>query len=106
MSTPDARLAESVQCCTATRMTALGQLHVLPRRSIAVCFTPVGGNGSRSQAFPSRPISRHMQCSKGRSWVALVHSITSSAIASMPGGIVRPSALAVLRFITSSKVVG
>src|SRR5262249_49925862 len=34
------------------------------------------------------------------------HSITSSAMASTPGGIVRPSAFAVLRLITSSNLVG
>ena len=34
------------------------------------------------------------------------YSITSSAIAMTPGGIVSPSALAVLRLITSSNVVG
>ena len=34
------------------------------------------------------------------------HSITSSAIASTPGGIVRPSVLAVLRLMTSSNLVG
>src|SRR5262249_54003950 len=33
------------------------------------------------------------------------HSITSSAIASTPGGIVTPSVLAVLRLITSSNLV-
>src|SRR5262245_53276229 len=33
------------------------------------------------------------------------HSITSSAMASTPGGMVRPSALAVLRLITSSNRV-
>jgi hypothetical protein len=47
MSTPDARLAESVQCCTATRMTALGQWHALPRRSrhreCPVDYRPDGG---------------------------------------------------------------
>jgi hypothetical protein len=35
-----------------------------------------------------------------------LHSITSSAIARMPGGMVRPSALAALRLITSSNLVG
>src|ERR1700719_1222670 len=30
------------------------QLHPLPRRSIAVCFTPVSGIDSRSQALPGR----------------------------------------------------
>src|SRR6266498_5261724 len=34
------------------------------------------------------------------------HSITSSVMASTPGGNVRPSALAVLRFSTSSNLVG
>jgi len=34
------------------------------------------------------------------------HSMTSSARARIEGGIVRPSALAVLRLTTSSKVVG
>ena len=34
------------------------------------------------------------------------YSITSSAMASTPGGMVRPSAFAVLRFITNSNLVG
>jgi hypothetical protein len=33
------------------------------------------------------------------------HSITSSAIASMPGGMARPSTFAVLRLITSSNLL-
>jgi hypothetical protein len=32
----------------------LGQLHVLPRRSIAVRFTPVSGIDLRTQALPGR----------------------------------------------------
>src|SRR5262249_49779082 len=36
---------------------------------------------------------------------AAAHSITSSAMASSPGGMVRPSALAVLRLITNSNLV-
>jgi hypothetical protein len=35
-------------------MTASGQLHALPRCSIAVRFTPVSGIDSRSQALPGR----------------------------------------------------
>jgi hypothetical protein len=35
-----------------------------------------------------------------------VYSITSSAIESTPAGIVRPSAFAVLRLMTSSNLVG
>src|ERR1700730_1189456 len=42
-------------------MSALGQLHALPRRSIAVCFTPVSGIDSRSQGLPSRANSRPEQ---------------------------------------------
>lgn len=38
--------------------------------------------------------------------VRTVHSITSSAVASSDCGIVRPSALAVFRLITSSNLVG
>src|SRR5262249_32775967 len=38
--------------------------------------------------------------------LATLHSITSSARASSVGGISRPSALAVLRLITSSNLVG
>jgi hypothetical protein len=40
-------------------MSLMGQLHALPRRSIAVRFTPVSGIDSRSQALPSRAKSRH-----------------------------------------------
>src|ERR1700693_1054813 len=38
--------------------------------------------------------------------IAAIHSITSSAMASMPGGMVRPTALAVVRLMTSSNLVG
>src|SRR5262249_52032840 len=37
---------------------------------------------------------------------AALHSITSSAIASTPGGMARPSSLAVLRLMTNSSLVG
>src|SRR5262245_46530990 len=56
------------------------------------------------------PQSRHRRCAnqcllraKSASWA---YSITSSARASTDGGTVRPSALAVLRLITSSYLVG
>jgi hypothetical protein len=39
-------------------------------------------------------------------YVAAIHSMTSSAMASRLGGMVRPSTLAVLRSITSSRRVG
>src|SRR5215471_6341439 len=38
--------------------------------------------------------------------LAALHSITSSAMASTPGGISRPSAFAVLRLMISSNLVG
>ena len=79
-----------------------------------------------SKACPLWVKSRHLQCKKvcplypqsGHSRLTLecplsansghcpTHSITSSARASSDGGTVRPSALAVLRLITSSYVVG
>jgi hypothetical protein len=42
-------------------MTAWGQWHALPHRSIAVRFTPVSGINSRSQALPSRAKRRPEQ---------------------------------------------
>src|SRR5215475_10572678 len=41
-----------------------------------------------------------------RDELAPFHSITSSAMASTPGGMVRPSVLAVLRLMTNSNLVG
>jgi hypothetical protein len=52
--------------CLSTR------LHTLPHRSIAVCFTPVSGIDSRSQALPSRAISGLLHRSKhGPYWMVL-----------------------------------
>jgi hypothetical protein len=42
-------------------MSARGQWHALPRRSISVRFTPVSGIDSRSQALPSRANSGREQ---------------------------------------------
>src|SRR5262245_49787803 len=50
-----------------------------------------------------RPCSRAAEQRYER---AALHSITSSAMASTPGGIVKPSVLAVLRLITSSLHLG
>jgi len=49
---------------------------------------------------------RDRRAAEKRDELAPLHSITSLASASSVGGIVRPSALAVLRLITSSKRVG
>ena len=43
---------------------------------------------------------------RARDEIAPLHSITSSAIASTLGAMVRPSALAVLRFMTNSNFAG
>jgi hypothetical protein len=46
------------------------------------------------------------RAAKQRDELAAFHSITSSAIASKPGGNVKPSALAVFKLMTSSNLVG
>ena len=55
------------------------------------------------------PESGHVQCNSAcplsaNSGHSVIHSITSSAEISMPGGMVMPSALAVLRLMTSSNL--
>ena len=52
-----------------------------------------------------RPRSRRA-AEQGDELAAPDHSITSSAIASTPGGMVRPSTLAVFKLMTSSNLVG
>ena len=61
--------------------------------------------GSLFLTLPTRGLTgQHVISSAGRG--DAIHSITSSARARIDGGIVRPSALAVLRLITSSNLVG
>jgi hypothetical protein len=48
---------------------------------------------------------RHRRAAEQRHELAPLHSITSSAMASTPGGIVRPSILAVGALMTSSNLV-
>src|SRR5262249_38544852 len=55
---------------------------------------------------PCRARPRRRRAAEQRDDRAAVHSITSSARASSVGGTSRPSALAVLRLITSSYLVG
>src|SRR5215831_6658668 len=54
-----------------------------------------------------RPSRERPRCraAEQRDELATLHSITSSAIASNPGGMVRPSALAVCRLMTNSNLV-
>src|SRR5262249_32282105 len=55
---------------------------------------------------PRRERPRSSRAAEQRDELAPFHSMTSSARASSVSGTVRPSALAVLRLITSRKVVG
>src|SRR6516165_4552985 len=48
----------------------------------------------------------HRRAAEQRDELAALHSITSSAMASTPGGTSRPSAFAVLRLMTNSNLVG
>jgi hypothetical protein len=113
-----ARRATSAPCACATRrdiddircgscpvMTASGQWHALPHRSISVRFTPVSGIDSRSQALPSRAITGPEQVQQ-IAWTNRGYSMTSSARASSVGGTSRPSTLAVVRLMTRSNLVG
>src|ERR1700692_1241816 len=61
-----------------------------------VCFAPVNGHRRAAAACPKRANNGSGQ----------PYSITSSAQASTGGGTVRPRALAVLRLMTSSNLVG
>src|SRR5262249_30578015 len=75
--------------------------------------------GGRTRAAPQIPHHRHRRLLRARrerprrcaaeereELAARFHSITSSAVICMISGTVRPSALAVLRLITSSNLVG
>jgi hypothetical protein len=64
------------------------------------------GIGSRSQALPSRATTGLMHCSKLRTRIATPYSISSLARSRKASGIVRPSALAVVRLMTRSNLVG
>ena len=94
-------------------MSALGHKPDMCNAPTHVRFTPI----ATAKADPAKrhvrftPKSRHVQRnSLCLLWANRGHrqlySITSSARASTEGGIVRPRALAVLRLITSSYLVG
>ncbi len=90
-------------------MSASGLTRLSERRA-CVCFLtegsgitirpPLRGKSGRSAGAAEGPSLTHMRHS------ANPYSITSSARASSKGGTVKPSALAVLRLITSSNLVG
>jgi hypothetical protein len=59
-------------------------------------FSEIPAIGGRADRLNPPPIAE----------IAKTHSMTSSAIAITPDGMVRPSALAVLRLMTSSNLTG
>src|SRR5262245_60552538 len=66
-----------------------------------------GSTQSRaSAARPRRQRPRRRRAAEQRDELAALHSITSLAMASKVFGIARPMALAVLRLMTSSNLVG
>src|SRR6267142_2299354 len=76
--------------------TQPGSFPDVARRTCDACFTPM---------------SRHRQLGRLRSKSAMngnrpFHSITSSAVVSSDGGMVRPSVFAVFRLMTNSNFVG
>jgi len=95
----------------ALHITEVGQA---PFQRLRKGFALLGWNGKHMAYSPdlARLLSRsregQRQCSSVQcpDKIAPPHSITSSARASSVGGIVRPSALAAFRLITSSNFVG
>jgi hypothetical protein len=63
-----------------------------------------GGNQRRNNE-PCRERPRRGRAADERDELPTFHSITSSAMASNPGGKLRPNALAVLRLITNSNLL-
>ena len=71
----------------------------LPLRTMSA-LPPKADIGTQSRDVRFVPKADILRCGKERRY-----SITSSAIASTPGGIVRPSALAVFALMTNSNLV-
>src|SRR5262245_35589601 len=94
-------------------MSALGQkqTHAVQQRMSALPPIATAKADIRKRSCPLYP--RKQTCAAHEAMSALgqkrtssLYSITSSARVSTDGGIVRPSALAVLRLITNSYLVG
>jgi hypothetical protein len=87
-------------------------LQSLPKRcqpslSIGIVGSSDDEYADAAQALrPRREWPRCGRAAEQRDELAPLHSITSSAMASIPGGKLKPNALAVLRLITNSNLVG
>jgi hypothetical protein len=92
---------QSVTCWRGRPMSEAGSYSAVRRCLLNVCFGSVFGlrsDISRRPRVPKAALSNRS--------TAAPYSITSSAMASSVGGTSRPSALAVLRLMTSSNLVG
>src|SRR5262249_38685544 len=93
----------------ALNITSFAQ--ALPECGHQMCntFGPGGGeepDHRHRRLLRARRERPRRRAAEQRDEVAAVHSITSSAMASTPGGTVRPSVLAVFKLITNSNLVG
>ena len=77
-------------------------LHELPR----VKESPITARGRSKSPNVRHELRRGAPSARCRCWAALYQSMIWSVRSSRDGGIVRPSALAVLRLMTSSNFVG
>src|SRR5215472_9330089 len=107
-------------CLSTVLVLALRAFHCRPRRKKrARCTARVTSRMVDASRFSCGGQDRHRRllcprcqrpprrcAAEQRDELATFHSITSSASASNVGGISRPSALAVLRLITNSNLVG
>jgi hypothetical protein len=107
-----AQLSVVCDCCAAEFQPGLGRLRVIfvrstcSRRSRHVRFAPIASEPSHRSDSTRCAISGPMHRNKPRTRLhGPYYSITSSARARMPGGTVRPNALAVSRLITSSNLI-
>src|SRR5215467_15318271 len=87
----------------AAKALAKRSLHLRGGRTRAAAQIPDHRHWLPLRACRERP--RRRRAAEQRDEVAPSHSITSSAMASSPGGKLRPNTLAVLRLITNSNLV-
>ena len=94
-------LASRLSKNAASSTSDFGHKRTFRRLRRTSALPPKSGHWNSAARCPLCAKSGHMQCSNSDSY-----SMTSSATASGLGGMVRPSALAVLRLMTRSNLVG